>query len=494
MKYVLFSTFAVLAIWTTVAVSLLGSVGSGSKTPLVWTTDPNPQRDPQVHWFNEFYPDCELRIDPDNSGVMKVVVQSSARMGPDIIGHVNEFNVQTYADAGIIWDLTDYASARGFGPETLPETVRPLVLLHDPETLEQRQFLYPCNVYHQYIVYNKNIFDEHGVPYPPEDLTWEQYIELAQKLTVFEGEDKRIPRVFGAADAQPEILIWGKGGDLLNKDGTRSLLGEPEAVAGMVFYHDLLFKHNVEPTPTQKAGVTSQGGWGGGSYRNWFGEGKVAMLVGARWMLIQFRRFISDQREAMARWEEEHPGEPYTGPVPVRMGACLMPRFKDGRRYTKFGARCVGINKMSPNREAALNFMEYIAGEKYSELINLGADSKPGNKAYNEMDQFRHPDWLEEEQVHLMSIRSIPYGRVSPRSMFVPNATIFRYFRMAKDQLVANPDLTEDDIARVMAKTAERIDQEIARNIDRTPRLRGIYEKLLARGAEPIRFPLEETQ
>jgi len=513
MKYVLASIFLGLGIWTIVAVSLTPPPLTEGKAPLVWTTDPNPQRDPQVEWFNKAYPGCELRIDPDNSGVMKVVVQSSAKMGPDIIGHVNENSYQTYVDAGILWDVTEYAAQMGFGIDTLPESVRPLVLMRDPETLELRQFLYPCNVFHQYIIYNKNIFDKHGVPYPPEDLTWDQYIDLAKKLTIFEEEDNRVPVVFGAADMSPEICIWTHGGDLMNEDGTRSVLDQPEAIAGMVYYHALLYKHMVEPSPTQKAGVTSQGGWGGGSYRNWFGEGRIAMLVGARWMLIQFRRFIDDQwrgienwakgqpnsaellqdRDAMlAAWREANKDNPGASVVPVRMGACLMPRFADGKRYTKFGARCVGINKMSPNREKALNFMQYIAGEKYSELINLGADSKPGNRKYVSIEQFRHADWPGEEEVHLMSIKAIPDGKVTPRSMFIPNATVGRYFWQAKDQLVANPDMTGAEIAEEMRNTARRIDEEIHRNITRTPRLRKIYDTMIERGAEPIRMPLED--
>ena len=275
MKYFLISIFSILVLWILVTVALIPEKEVGDKTPLVWTTDPNPQRETQVDVFNKLYPDCSLRIDPDNSGVMKVVVQSSAGMGPDIVGGVGFRNFKTYHDTGILWDVTDQAKKMGFGPKTLPEPVRPLVMMrvmNDKGEFEDRQYLYPANVYNIYIVYNKNIFDKYGVPYPPQDITWQEYIEIGRKLTVYENEGDKIPLVFAGAGIPPEIIIWEKGGDILNPDGTRCLLDSKETIAAMVFYHDLFFKHKIEPTPVQKAGVTSQGGWGGSGYYNWVGE------------------------------------------------------------------------------------------------------------------------------------------------------------------------------------------------------------------------------
>ncbi len=124
------------------------------RTPLVWTTDPNPQREPQVAWFNRLYPDCRLRIDPDNSDSIKVVVQSSAGMGPDIIGRIGPWNLQTYHEAGILMDLTDYGDAMGFGLETLAPSVRELVtlpVLMDDGSIRKRMFAYPCNTSQMFI-------------------------------------------------------------------------------------------------------------------------------------------------------------------------------------------------------------------------------------------------------------------------------------------------------------------------------------------------------
>ncbi len=498
MKWFLISIFSILALWTLLIFVLIPEKPGGDKIPLIWATYPNPQRDPQVDEFNRMYPDCFLGLDPDNSGVMKVIVQSSAGMGPDIIGAVTFRDFKTYYDTGILWDVTEQAEKMGFGPKTLPEPVRPLVMMrvmNDKGEFEDRQYLYPCNVANIYIVYNKNIFDKYGVPYPPEDITWQEYLEIGRKLTVYENEGDKIPLVFAGAGIPPEIIIWEKGGDILNPDGTRCLLNSKEAIDAMVFYHDLLFKYKIEPTPVQKAGVTSQGGAFGGGYYNWVGEGRLAMVWSGRWMLIQFRRIMDGQRQAKEKWIKEHPdAKKYEGPEVLRLGACLVPRFKDGQRYTRLWARCVGINKKSKNREAALNFMQYLASEEYNRLINQGADSNPPNRKYINMDCFRNPDWPGEDEAHLMSIKSIPYGRRMPQSMFIPYTTVERIFKKTTDQLIADPELKPDDIAHIMRRASDKINLEISRAIERNPHLQKIYEKLLTQGAEPIVSKLDENK
>ena len=138
--------------------------------------------------------------------------------------------------------------------------------------------------------------------------------------------------------------------------------------------------------------------------------------------------------------------------------------------------------------------MQYLASEEYNRLINQGADSNPPNKKYINMDCFRNSDWPGEDEAHLMSIKSIPYGRRMPQSMFIPYATVERIFKKVRDQLIANPELKPDDIARIMQRASDKINTEIARAIERNPHLQKIYEKLLAQGAEPILKTIEESR
>ncbi len=59
------------------------------------------------------------------------------------------------------------------------------------------------------LFYNKNIFDDCGVPYPTNDMTWEEYEETAKKLTHGEGSEK-IYGAFNIPKLQYQLGYWGQ--------------------------------------------------------------------------------------------------------------------------------------------------------------------------------------------------------------------------------------------------------------------------------------------
>lgn len=508
MKYLLLTIFGVLIVMSFVADRLSRKHDDDSKTPLVWVSDGNPARQEQIKIYNGLYKDNFLQLDPDNGGTMKVIVQCSANMGPDLIDHINENTFQTYHAAGVLLDVTDVAPKMGFGLDTLAPTIRPLVQMEtiinekdvnmdDPKDRERlgdivlRQYAYPCNVYHTYLFYNKNVFDRLNIPYPKEDITWDEYIALAKKLTVMRP-GSNIPEVFGAAGVNIDTLIWGWEGEHLNKDGTRSADDSEAVLNAMTMFHTMMHKDQVEPSPVLQAGVQAQGGFAAG-FISWFGEGKIGMYWGARWMLIQFRRFQEEQRKAHERWEKD--GRQGPEPQVLRYGVINVPHFPGKPIYSQMGARNTGINVRSHHKEAALTFLQYLASADYAKIINDDADSKPGNQKYYQLALMRNPRFHDdgEEDAHRFAISNIPNGRCRSRSVFVQQAVIDRAFNDVTSKIKAEPDLTRDDIAKELKNCATRINKEITRNIKRDPNLRRAYEKMLKKGAEPIVIPFEEV-
>lgn len=485
----LLGTFTVLMWWIEPKESLNG------KTPLTWATCVTIERNRQIDDFNQETPDCLLRIDPNNQGVTKVVIQSTANMGPDLIDFVNEDTISIYHASGVLMDITDDAREMGFGPDTLPKGVRDLIMvkeMNESGEFIERQYCYPMNIYHDFIIYNKNIFDRLGIPYPSEDLTWEEYIDLGKKLTTFEGGNRDVPVIFGAAGVHLKVVLWEKGGGILNDDGTRSILDSPQSVEAACFYHDLFYKHKIEPPPTIRAGILNTGG--SSNNCSLFGSGKLAMVWGARWHLMIYRKYINAQRKTKETWLKENPGGKYEGLEAPRLGACHVPRFKDGERYTVFGTRSTGVNAYGRHREKALKFLRYAAGPAYNQAILKIADSKPPNKKYYDLKLFSNADYPGEEDVHRLSIEAIPYGKVEPRSFFIDNATVRRYFEAAKDQIQSNPSLTRRDIAKICENAAAEINLTIARNINRDPKLRAIHRKLLGKDFVALSTSVEERQ
>lgn len=485
---------AILTAMTIVAVIMIPPKNLDGRTQLSWMSVTVPVRVQQAEMFNRLNPDCQLTIE-QGGDLTKNIVQCSANMGGDLIDFISEDNIQIYNGAGILWDITEQAKRGGFSPDTLPESVRPLVMdkvLDKNGKYVERQFTYPLNVFHFYIIYNKAIFDRLGVPYPSEDLTWDEYIDLSRKLTVTR-KDSKVPDIFGAAGADFMTILWEKGGDLLNSEGTRATLDTPQAIAAMQFYHDLFFKYQAEPTKGLRAGVVSTGDGISSSSSNLalFGNGQLAMTWGARWYLMLLRAYQDNHKKMKEQWEKENPGKPYTGPE-LRYGACQIPRFKDGPRFVATGGRTVGINANSKNRERALKFLAFAAGPEYNQSICEISDCKPPNKNFYALDGFLNRNYPDEKPVHEMSLKAVPYGRMSVRSPFIDNGTLKRLSNKLQELVRTKKELTPAGIAALCREINNEINLTIARNIKRDPKLLKLYRQMLKQKVQPIVYDLDK--
>ncbi|MBC7236283.1 MAG: extracellular solute-binding protein [Chloroflexi bacterium] len=120
--------------------------------------------------------------------------------------------------------------------------------------------------------YNKDQFDEAGVPYPDWDLTWEGFAEMCVKLT--HDSKGRTPRDSGFD--KTDVVQWGTaggpwiykhtgqwgpvwnayGGKWFDNDEapTRwTILDKPEAIAGAQLFFDLIHKYQCMPPQELKA-------------------------------------------------------------------------------------------------------------------------------------------------------------------------------------------------------------------------------------------------
>ncbi len=137
--------------------------------------------------------------------------------------------------------------------------------------------------------YNKKMFDDAGVPYPPSTLdkawTWDQFIEAAKKLTVDSngkhpgetGFDKDKTVQFGAYVNQYtwQLEVWAlsNGGSFFSADG-KTITFDDAAVEALQKVFDLHLVENVAPLNdgTQDNGFTSS-----------LGAGNVAMCTEGQW-------------------------------------------------------------------------------------------------------------------------------------------------------------------------------------------------------------------
>ena len=139
---------------------------------------------------------------------------------------------------------------------------------------------FPYGVDVNCIFYNKDLFDEAGVPYPEPDWTVEKFLETAEKLTRDIDGDGRIDQ-YGFAGEMP-IGIYGDS--LLNDTYTKCLLDTPEAIRRVQLNVDLVKKYKVSaPRESELRNIGTQMA---------FLMGKIAMWCTMNLQLVELRRKV----------------------------------------------------------------------------------------------------------------------------------------------------------------------------------------------------------
>ncbi len=111
-----------------------------------------------------------------------------------------------------------------------------------------RLYALPVSVAPTVLMYDKRVFDDAGLSGPEPNWNWSTFLGYAKQLTKSSGDPQNDRYAINLTG--PMILpafIWQNGGDIVSKDGKRSLLDEPAAVEAVKFYADLINTYKVVP-------------------------------------------------------------------------------------------------------------------------------------------------------------------------------------------------------------------------------------------------------
>lgn len=207
------------------------------------------------------------------------------------------------------------------------------------------------------LYYNKDLFKKAGVTeYPSDDMTWDQAVELGQKLTLDKNgknatdagfDDKNITQ-YGLylptnnVDSTIETLIWQKGGKLMSEDGTQCLIDSAESKSAFQFLYDLTYKYKVAPSASEALKYGEEA----------FPSGKFAMVYQGSWLQ-------SSLTESKFEWD-----------------IAVAPTFGAQKIWC---TQSVGnaILKFSSNQEAAWEFIKFMSGKEGQKIMADSHDSIP---------------------------------------------------------------------------------------------------------------------
>ena len=287
--------------------------------------------------FEEANPDILVQLEAvaGRDYYTRLLTQIAADDAPDIM-QIGDDAVPMFVDKGALLPLDEYIA----GDYPLDTGIYlPMVL--QPGQYKGQQWMLPKDFTPLAVYYNKKVFDEFGVAYPPEDWTWEQLLETAQTLTRDTDGDGKTD-VWGLQLTANwttgfEYWVYAAGGDLISEDGTSFVghMDSPETINAVQFYADLYNVAKVSPPPADFSL------WAGGNSE--FDNGKAAMRIFGRW-----------------------PQAGYLENPNIDLGVAMMPYSEERANIFFWGG--FGIFSRTENPEAAWRFLRFYVGEEGSQV------------------------------------------------------------------------------------------------------------------------------
>jgi multiple sugar transport system substrate-binding protein len=204
------------------------------------------------------------------------------------------------------------------------------------------------------VYYNKNLFDQYGIPYPQDNWTWEELLKAAKLLTERDEKD-RIKR-YGFYTWAWQNFVLSNGGSLVDnvKNPNSIKLGSEESRKGLEFYRDLILKHRVSPTPSALINV-------GMGVQVMFMTGRLAMLGSGIWETPALQNIDSFD------WD-----------------IAMFPKGPGGIQKVATGGTAYCILKTSKNPELAWKVVKALTSPEAMERVALIGLAQPSRVSVSE--------------------------------------------------------------------------------------------------------------
>ena len=223
------------------------------------------------------------------------------------------------------------------------------------------------------LFYNKDMFDAAKVAYPTADWTYDDLRNAAKSLTITGSDGKTTQYGFYSDLWDMELVwsegIWAYGGDIVNADHTKTLVGEPKALEAWQLFHDMMFVDKSWPD------ATTAGEYGGDPFL----AGVAAMTPIGHWA-------VPGYAEANFKWD-----------------IAPMPKGPAGPATSVNSAGFV-VGKDSKNPDAAFEFLKYVLSKPaQTRLAQLGF-ACPVLKSVAESDSFLKQATAIDQKIFLDSL------------------------------------------------------------------------------------------
>ncbi len=288
----------------------------------------------------------------------KILTRIAGGAAPDVIATEVDYFV-TFASKNVLEDLNPYInedkelSAKEFFPSIIDRFTYQDKLLAIPRDVAP----FAC------VFYNKNLFDEAGIPYPTDDWTWDDLLRIARALTKKDSAGKITQ--YGFYGWAWQNFVYGNGGALVDSvtKPTQVKIDDPKSVQGLQFYSDLINLYQVMPTPMALANL-------GMGIDLMFSSGRLAMFMSGIWETPGLRNYNF-------AWD-----------------VAMFPKNAQGVRAFGSGGSGYAILKSSKHKKEAWEVIKALTGAAGQEQLAKRGLAQPSRAAVAEGES-----WAKDPQL-----------------------------------------------------------------------------------------------
>lgn len=315
------------------------SAAAGGETTLkwsVWDINLSPYYQPLIDTFEEDHPGVKIEmVDLGSSDYQTVLATELTGSGSDfdVVMVKDVPGYMTLVNKGVLEPLDSYIQSSGVDLSLYKG-------LTDQIAIDDKLYELPFRNDFWVLFYNKDVFDNAGVPYPTNDMTYEEYDALTRSLTVeTPGQEiygshyhtwRSAVQLFGVLDGKNTIL-----------DGNYEFL-KP--------YYEMVLSQQEDGVCQDYATLKTSGL----HYSGAFAQGNIATMNMGTWFIstliekIKTGEYTDCANWGIAKYPHEEGVEP-------------------GSTLATITALAIPTN--APNKDLAWEFVNFVCGTEGAEIL-----------------------------------------------------------------------------------------------------------------------------
>jgi len=401
-------------------------------TTLRWQTLGSAQADPinrrTARQFEKKHPGIKITMEsvPPGAGyTQKLFVKFTAgdNNAPDVFWNSD---MVTFATKDTLLDLSAF---RQKDPECF-ERLNPALL--NGVILDNKIWSLPVNCGVALLFYNKEMFDAAGVAYPGNNLTWDDLLTLAKRMTIKEGNMTRQYGLILTSHVYRDMVL-GIQESFYSPDYTRALFDTPAMIKSVRKAMTFLYSGACG---SMSELAENSSGWGA----ELFLGGRAAMYIGLSFEIGT----INQQKDQL------------------RLSVARIPKFPEGTHRPMLHFSIVSVYKGTKTPDEAWAFVKYLGSDEAIIREITRGGSLPVTLSGNQFKALEKATWIDDngKTTLIESLRTgISTRQVLQNNPWMPSTKQAVIFSEEMDPVFFNN--TPEWIPVKLRKVQQRIQMEI---------------------------------